>query len=131
MGIGIPWGHQTSGFLLISLSPTTRIFVCLETVDFRRGIDGLAALCRNLLGQDPLGGALFAFKNRRGTALKLLIHDGQGFWLMQKRLSQGSYRWWPKNALEAQGLTHHQLQVLLANGDPMGAKIAPAWRKIS
>jgi len=116
---------------VIALSPTTRIFLCLEVVDFRRGIDGLAAVCRNLLSQDPLGGALFAFKNRRGTAVKLLVHDGQGFWLMQKRLSQGTFGWWPKNALEAQGLTHHQLQVLLANGDPMGAKIAPAWKKVS
>jgi len=116
---------------MITLSSTTRIFVCLEVVDFRRGIDGLAAVCRNVLGQDPLAGALFAFKNRRGTALKLLVHDGQGFWLMQKRLSQGSFRCWPKSAQEAQSLDHHQLQVLLANGDPLGAKIASPWRKVS
>ncbi|MEA1053685.1 IS66 family insertion sequence element accessory protein TnpB [Lamprobacter modestohalophilus] len=70
---------------MIQLSPQSRIFVALEPADFRRGIDGLAALCRQRLAQDPFSGAIFVFRNRRKSALKLLCYDGQGFWLCQKR----------------------------------------------
>jgi IS66 Orf2 like protein len=63
-----------------------RIFVATEPADFRRGIDGLAALCRQRLEQDPMNGCAFVFRNRRGTAIKILLYDGQGFWLCQKKL---------------------------------------------
>lgn len=68
---------------MLQLSPQSRIFVAVEPVDFRRGIDGLGAICRQRLEQNPLHGALFVFRNRRATAVKLLIYDGQGFWLCQ------------------------------------------------
>jgi hypothetical protein len=61
-----------------------------------------------------------------------LGYDGQGFWLCQKRLSSGHFRYWPKSA-EAQGprvLQAHELQVLLMGGDPASAKGAPAWRAL-
>ena len=61
-----------------------RILVCLEPVDFRKGIDGLAQLCKSLLDEDPFRGTVLAFRNRRGTSLKILAYDGQGFWLCQK-----------------------------------------------
>ncbi|MCP9495752.1 MAG: IS66 family insertion sequence element accessory protein TnpB [Pyrinomonadaceae bacterium MAG19_C2-C3] len=53
-------------------------------MDFRKGIDTLAALCRHRLNCDPFSGTVFLFRNRRGTALKLLIYDGQGFWLCRE-----------------------------------------------
>src|SRR4029453_9788573 len=59
-----------------------------------KGIDGLAAVCRRVLGDNPLSGAVYVFRNRAGTALKILCYDGQGFWLCTKRLSQGCFRWW-------------------------------------
>jgi transposase len=69
-----------------------RVLVAIEPADFRRGIDGLAQLCRASLKSDPLGGAQFVFRNRRRTAIKLLVYDGQGFWLCQKGLSKGKFR---------------------------------------
>ena len=66
-----------------------------EPVDFRKGIDGLAAVCRQLLGDNPLEGAVYVFRNRAGTALKLLLYDGQGYWICLKRFSQGRFTWWP------------------------------------
>jgi len=63
---------------MLQLAPQTRVFLALEPADFRRGIDGLAALCRQRLGEDPMGGAIFVFRNRQGTALKLLCYDGAG-----------------------------------------------------
>jgi transposase len=66
---------------VIQLTPQMRILVAVEPQDFRRGIDGLARLCRDVLAADPFSGAWFVFRNRRGTALKCLVYDGQGFWL--------------------------------------------------
>ena len=68
---------------MIQLTPQMRILLAVEPADFRKGIDGLAQLCRQRLQDDPLSGALFVFANRRRKALKLLVYDGQGFWLCQ------------------------------------------------
>jgi len=107
--------------------PSTRIFICNQPVDFRKGIDGLAGVCRNKLNQDPLGGALFIFRNRTRTTIRILVYDGQGFWLCSKRLSKGKFQWWPENhpTLDAR-----QLQTLLWNGNPDLAKFANDWKKI-
>jgi transposase len=80
---------------MLQLTPQSRIFLAVQPVDFRKGIDGLAALCRQTLGDNPLGGAVYVFRNRAGTTLKLLAYDGQGFWLCTKRLSHGRFHWWP------------------------------------
>ena len=53
---------------MIQITPQMRILVAVEPVDFRKGIDGLAALCREALASDPLGGALFVFCPRRPLA---------------------------------------------------------------
>jgi transposase len=68
-----------------------RILVAMEAVDLRKGIDGLAQLCREKLGVDPFSGCLFIFRSRRATAIKVLAFDGQGFWIAQKRLSKGRF----------------------------------------
>jgi len=80
---------------MIQLTPQMRLLLAVEPVDFRKGIDGLVAVCRQRLAADPLSGGLFVFSNRRRKALKLLVYDGQGFWLAQKRLSAGRFNWWP------------------------------------
>lgn len=117
---------------MIQVTPQMRILVAVEPVDFRRGIDGLARACREVLGADPFSGGLFVFRNRRGTAVKILVYDAQGFWLCHKRLSRGRFRFWPESSTGGgKGLEAHELQVLLAAGDPGGAKAAPAWRRLS
>jgi transposase len=109
-----------------------RIWLAVEPVDFRKGIDGLVQLCRQKLQADPLAGALFVFASRRRKSLKLLVYDGQGFWLCQKRLSEGRFQWWPQNGSQPIcGLEAHQLQLLLWNGNPTEAKTAPLWRRIA
>jgi transposase len=117
---------------MLQITPQMRILVAVEPVDFRKGIDGLVQFCRQSLGEDPLRGALFAFRNRRATAVKVLVYDGQGFWLCHKRLSEGRFRWWPSAVNQAaKPLAAHQLQVLLSAGDPEATKAAPAWRSVS
>lgn len=115
---------------MIQLTPHMRVLVAVAPVDFRKGIDGLARACREVFEADPFSGAVFVFRNHRGTAVKLLIYDGQGFWLCHKRLSQGKYCWWPGGAEGVLRLEAHQLQVLLSGGDPAAARGAPAWRRI-
>ena len=73
---------------MVQPTPPSRIFVATQPVDFRKGLDGLCAVCRQALGANPREGAVDVFRNRSGTALKLLLYDGQGYWLMLKRLSQ-------------------------------------------
>ena len=82
---------------MIQVTPQMEIWMAVEAVDFRRGIDGLARVCREVLKADPFSGCLFVFRNKRGTAIKILVYDGQGFWLCQKRLSRGRFRWWPSD----------------------------------
>jgi len=117
---------------VIQVTPQMRVLVAVEPADFRRGIDGLARQCRAALGADPFGGAVFVFRNRRRTAVKLLVYDGQGFWLLHKRLSTGKFRWWPSSTggEPVAGLEAHELQVLLRAGDPSATGAAPDWRRV-
>jgi transposase len=117
---------------MMAVMPQMRVMVAVEPVDMRKGIDGLVAVCRQRLQADPMGGTLFVFRSRRGHTLKILVYDGQGFWLCQKRLSAGRFGWWPvEGATTTHPLDAHQLQVLLWNGDPTQARIGPMWKPLS
>jgi transposase len=119
---------------MIQITPQMRILVAVEEVDGRKGIDSLARLCQEKLQADPFSGCLFVFRSRRGTAIRILVYDGQGFWLAQKRLSKGRFRWWPEGRSPREvvrSLAAPQLQVLLAAGDPTATRAAPAWRPVS
>ncbi|PIX89298.1 MAG: IS66 family insertion sequence hypothetical protein [Nitrospirae bacterium CG_4_10_14_3_um_filter_44_29] len=116
---------------MIQLTPQMRILVAIEAVDFRRGIDGLARLCRDLLNTDPFSGKVFVFRSRRHTAIKILVYDGQGFWLCHKRLSQGRFRRWPSAfGKNSKSLSPLELQVLFFGGDPETVETVPIWKKV-
>jgi transposase len=110
---------------MIQVTPQMRIVAAVEPADFRRGIDGLARLCKDALKHDPFNGWVFVFRNRSATAIKILVYDGQGFWLCHKRLSSGRFCWWPTSKSAAsKTLAAHQLQVLLSAGDPEAVQAA-------
>lgn len=122
---------------MIQIAPQMRVVAAIEPADFRRGIDGLARLCKDVLRHDPFNGWVFVFRNRSATALKILVYDGQGFWLCHKRLSSGRFRWWPTGRPSAEGnraasrtLAAHQMQVLLSAGNPEATQAAPIWRPV-
>jgi transposase len=101
---------------MIQIAANMRIVLAVEPVDFRKGIDGLAALCRNTLRDDPFSGALFVFVNRRKTAVRILVFDGQGYWLCHKRLSTGRFLWnFSRDSGHKRKLAALQLQQLLWN----------------
>jgi len=116
---------------MIQITPHMRILLAVEPADFRKGIDGLAGICRTVLHTDPLGGSVFIFRNRKSTSIKILIYDGQGFWLCQKRLSKGCFRWWPdENDKKTKSLAADELQLLLWNGNPAASTVGDMWKKI-
>ena len=120
MGVGV----------LIQITPQLRILVAIDAIDGRKGIDSLAQLCREKLAADPFSGCLFIFRSRRGTAIKLLAYDGQGFWLATKRLSKGRFKWWPTGSEPARILRAHQAQLLMAAANP-DTEAPPVWRQVS
>lgn len=120
---------------MLQITPHHTILLAVQPVDFRKGIDGLAALCRSKLTQDPFSGKVFVFTNKPKKCVKILVYDGQGFWLILKRFSQGKLAWWPSTKdIPPNVLSHEvlatQLQILLSQGSVHGANIPPAWRQL-
>jgi transposase len=76
---------------MLSLSPSTRVFVARTPVDFRRGVDGLCGHVRDAFTEDPLSGHWFVFTNKRANRLRILAWDRNGFWLATKRLERGTF----------------------------------------
>ncbi len=117
---------------MLQITPQMRVLVAVEPADFRCGIDGLSRVCRSVLKADPFSGTVFVFRNRRGTGLKVIVYDGQGFWLCYKRLSSGRFRWWPADEKErASSMRAHELAVLFSGGDPGSTRAAPIWRRVT
>ena len=116
---------------MIQITPHMRIVVMIEAADFRKGIDSLAASCRKVLEGDPFSGNVFVFRNRKKTAIKLLVYDGQGFWLLHKRLSKGKFSWWPEkfDSVSVE-LVAYELQLLIWSGNPTECKVGETWREI-
>ena len=115
---------------MLQITPQHRLMIAVEPTDFRKGMDSLIALCRNELKREPFDGYLFAFRNRKGTAIKLLIYDGNGFWLCQKRFSSGKLQWWPQNGIQASKLRAVELMIILQQGVPDQAYLPADWRAL-
>lgn len=113
---------------MIAITPHMHIMLASQPVDFRKGIDGLAAVCRNILYSDPFSGYLFVFTNKSKKSIKILVYDGQGFWLCQKRLSKGRFCFWPDSNGSSSTLEANQIVSLIYNGSP---RIKTSmWKKI-
>ena len=117
---------------MIQLSPQTKIFVFPEHVDFRNGLDGLIGVVKARVKTDPFSGAMFLFCNRKRTAFKAVVYDGQGFWLFMKRLSEGKFKFWPRSADDSHcvSMLSRELVVLLWNGNPKQALMRDDWKKV-
>jgi transposase len=97
------------------------IFLAVAPIDMRMGIDGLSLLVQQSLGSSPGTGQAFAFRNRRGTRIKLLVWDGTGVWLCQRRLHQGRFTWPASDAVSWQ-ISAQQWQWLVMGVD---------WQRLS
>ena len=89
---------------MLSFPPAVRIWLGTAPVDLRRSFDGLAEQVRQHLGNDPVSGHVFVFRNKRGDRVKLLYWDEDGFVIVYKRLEEGTFRW-PSTAPEQASVT--------------------------
>jgi transposase len=101
---------------MIGPPPGVRIWLACGRTDMRKGMDGLAMLAQQVLNEDPFGGALFAFRGRRGGLVKLLSYDGQSLCLSSKRLESEHFVW-PMTDTDRVALTPAQLSMLLEGID--------------
>jgi transposase len=76
---------------MLSLPPSVRVFVCTAPTDMRKSFDALCALVETVLKQDPFSGHLFVFLGRRRDKVKILYWDRSGFFLLYKRLEEGTF----------------------------------------
>lgn len=103
-----------------------RILVARDPVDFRKSIDGLAAVCEVHLGEAPLDGTLFVFTNRRRKGIKMLVWTHGGFLMLYKKLEQGRFRW-PALDADRGTVTPAELAALLEGIDLSRARRLRRW----
>ena len=94
------------------LSPNLAVYLHREPIDFRKNINGLAALVEHDLALDPFASAVYVFGNRRRDRVKILGWSRNGFWLLQKRLESERFIW-PRDNQRVMELTVQQLHWLL------------------
>ena len=114
---------------MLTLPPSVRVYLAPGATDMRKSFDGLTHLARQVIGQDPLSGHLFAFCNRGKNRLKILFWDGSGLWVLAKRLEKGTFKWPPpaegQTSLE---LTGTELALILEGLDLSEAARRRWWR---
>lgn len=114
---------------MIQLVPQMRIFVGIDPIDFRCGIDKLCIISESQMNVSAHCGVVFVFRNKQKTAVKILVHDGVGFWLIQRRLSQARLSWWPSDPEESLKIDAHALAVILQGERPSLERKA-MWKRI-
>ena len=98
---------------MIPLTAAASVLLAVQPVDFRRQADGLIAHCRQALAQDPRSGTFFVFINKAKTMIRVLVYDVNGFWVMTKRLSAGTFKGWPTQQAPLSACTAADLMRLL------------------
>jgi len=100
------------------IGPTgaVRVMVATKPVDFRKGADGLAAIVRETIKDDPFCGAVYVFRAKRADRIKLIFWDGTGLCLFAKKLEDGKFQW-PRMVDGVIRLTAAQLSALLEGLD--------------
>jgi len=97
---------------MIPLPQGTKIFVRPGKTDGRQGINSLSILAEGTMKENLFSGNLFLFINKRGTTIKGLYWDRNGFCLWIKRLEEDRFHW-PKGDADSQEITLKELEWLL------------------
>jgi len=116
---------------MLSFAGSLKVLVAVQPCDLRKGFNGLLGAVTERLGEDPKGGALFVFSNRRHTRIKILYWDGTGLWLLTKRLEEGTFSW-PKLTEPERtklSLTPQALAMLTDGVDLRGGKLRPWYER--
>lgn len=104
--------------MVLTLPSRVRVYLARAPVDLRKAFDGLFAIIRHRFHRDPFAGDVFVFFNRRRDRVKLMLWDGNGFWLLYKRLERGTFQEWRSDEGGAHvEITRADLMVLLEGID--------------
>lgn len=114
---------------MFGLGPAAKIYLCLDSVDLRKGYDGLYGLVRDRLEQDPRSGHLFLFTNRTRTRLKALVWDGSGLWICAKRLERGRFGWPTAPGARSLTMRPEELAMLVNGMDLTQARPRKKWMR--
>lgn len=114
---------------MLTLPPSVRVFLCLAPADMRRSLDGLAALTREVIREDPLSGHLFVYFNRRRDRVKVLFWDRSGLALFYKRLEKGTFGLsaFEKDDASRAEIASVELALILEGIELAGAKRRPRF----
>jgi transposase len=115
---------------MLQITARHKVLMAVEPVDFRKGIDGLRAMCMPKWKIDPFSGHVFVFRNKRSTSVKILAYDGNGFWVCQKRFSRGKLKWWPKTTQDCACVRAIELLIVLQQGIPVSGCIPENWCRL-
>jgi transposase len=117
---------------MIPLPPSVRIYVAASPADMRKSFDGLSALARNVVNQDPMSGHLFVWFNRRGDQVRILFWDRTGYAVLAKRLERGTFRLAQKPPEGASHVTVDaaELSLILEGIDLRDAKRRRRWTRL-
>ncbi len=116
---------------MLSFTGALKVYVATEPADMRMSFNGLYALAKNVLREDPASGALFVFTNRRRNRVKILTFDGTGLWVMIKRLEKGTFSW-PQGVAVKNGklpLSPEALALLLDGVDLRQGSLRPWYQR--
>ena len=113
---------------MLSLPGQLKFYLCVEPTDMRKGFDTLAAVVRESLRHDPLSGALFVFRSRRGDRLKLLYWDEDGFALLYKRLEVGVFRFPAAGERRSRTISAADFRLLLDGVELTSVRRSPRYR---
>ncbi len=114
---------------MINTPPNALVYLHRQPVDFRKGMDALIGFCRRVIDKDPFQGIYFVFYNRSRKSIRVLVYDGQGFWLCTKRLSSGRFRYPLLSDGNSQMLRPCEFLAVLWNSDPSSTMFSPNWKK--
>lgn len=116
---------------MLSVSAGRRIWLCTKPTDMRRSFDGLSAMVRNHLGEDPTRGEWFAFVNRRRTQIKLLAFDVDGYAVWSKRLEQGQFAALHATGAIKRSLSRTEFLALLEGVDMVIKRQRKRYKKVA
>ena len=115
---------------MLSLPPSVKVYLAVDPVDMRKGMDALSNVVRNVIRQEPMSGHLFVFRGRRGHMLRILFWDRNGWALYTKRLEVGTFH---LPVIVAEGaqrveIESAELALMLEGIELCGARRRVRWR---
>lgn len=116
---------------MLAISPNSKVFLSLNSIDFRKQIPGLKKWIQDEMKKNPLSGAYFIFFSKNRKSIKIIHFDGQGMCLYLKKLSQGKFQKWEgihDADSDIVNLSATAGQVMLMNGNSHQVKIQQNWR---